>query len=210
MIPSAQGDEWKPNKKDCDQLASEWQKFIDTEPNVTRFNSVSEATVGALFHALLDSNPDSPEYGGATYSDWSLWNGENGLHFGTYHFFNEPAVGKDTSVRPNIEVGFWTTRTSIYHTHPLVENYLSDEFSLNDKAAASPIIGYNVPITMGNLNGTMKYWRPTGTPRNVRYDPNDRSRVISGKFYGQEGDVTGAPSPETFKKIKACRDEGLL
>jgi hypothetical protein len=206
----AQGDQWTPNKEDCAELASTWDRYINAVPDETRFDSADEAALAALFTTILNFDTSDQEFGGNVYSDWSLWRSPN-LHFGTYYFFSPAQAGGETSMRIQNTVSFWETRQGVYHTHPTDElwefgweqgNY--DAFSPSDKWFAW-LTGLST--YMSNETGTFVRWISTGDPSNVKISNN---RVTRGRFPGSETVIQGAPSKQSWTRIKSCREAGYL
>lgn len=179
--PSAQGEKWTPNKKDCDQLRNEYPYAFKNAGDV--IPDRDQAKVASLVEAGLATYRDpGREYGGSVYRT------EGG------YSYTEPTRGRSDSWG-----NLWERRRTYfkdnvvyYHSHNFIDG--SKAFSDTDIRHAE---AYGMALLV-NPQYELRALTPSGAQSEFTYP-----------YYAFGEQLEGAPSPSDTQRIIQCRDAGL-
>ncbi|NDV63395.1 hypothetical protein G0Q06_13095 [Puniceicoccales bacterium CK1056] len=190
---SAQGEQWKPNKEDCDQLAKRWNNYYNSQPGRTTYDTDNQALVAAGIETAVRAEADdwNGEYGGSVYQ------------VGEGYSFTKPTggFGGSWSIVLHGYRTWFKDNIAFYHNHPLGKGIASENFSMGERRSDNAFVhNKEMPLLLVTPALDMRILGPNDDNGFTKYfDPIGRDL----------GNIEGAPSGEEVNKIIQCRNEGF-
>jgi len=191
--------EWKPNKKDCDALASQYSVIYGAKPGDV-LSQDQAGVAGLLGAAAMGTNDPGNEYGGFVRKV------DGG------YTFTAPALGDGHSWGGPIEI-LWEkivrSATAAYHNHPYP--WGTNIFSPKD-AKGSALFNLDAYVVGPRAYQTYQPGNPFqgNLPRVLPFEVAESlnpSEDYPDGYYGKN--VKGSPSAADFDRLRRCKAAGF-